>query len=87
MAVINVTEELVKLRVQEIFAKDSEHCTCERCYDDIVALACNSLPAKYIATPAGAVFEKLNYTRQQSAVDINSAIYKAMQIVWTKPHH
>lgn len=87
MAVINVTEELVKLRVKEIFDKEKEHCTCERCFDDVVAIACNELPAKYISTPTGEMFEKLKHTRLQSTIDVNTTVYKAMKKVWSKPHH
>lgn len=87
MAVINVTEAIVREQVKELFAKDKEHCTCELCYDDVVALACNDLPPKYISTPRGEAFEKLNNTRLQNTIDVSAAIHKAMLKVWAKPRH
>lgn len=87
MAVFNVVEELVKLRTKEMFEKETEMCTCERCFEDVVAVACNNLPPKYIATPTGEVFEKIKYAKLQKTIDVNTAVYKAMKQVRDEPHH
>ena len=62
-------------------------CTCENCLHDILAIALNSLPAKYVVTKKGEMYTKLNNLQHQFDVDIVSAIAKASVIVSRNPRH
>jgi competence protein ComFB len=62
-------------------------CTCDNCLHDILAIALNSLPAKYVVTKKGEMYTKLNNLQHQFDVDIVSAIAKASVIVSRNPRH
>ena len=62
-------------------------CQCEKCSVDIMAIALNSLPAKYIVTEKGQLYSKIETLRQQFDVDIIAAVTKAAVIVSRAPRH
>jgi competence protein ComFB len=82
----NLMEELVINALEDVL-KDINMCKCEICVTDIMAIALNSLPPKYIVTEMGELYSKSNVLRQQFEVDIISAITKAAVIVKRKPRH
>lgn len=59
MAIINVTQILAEEKIHEVI-KLMECCTCEKCEDDVMALALNSLPPKYVTTHAGKQYVQLD---------------------------
>ena len=67
--------------------KGINSCTCEKCKLDIMAIALNSLPPKYIVTTKGQLFTKVSALQQQFDVDIIAAITKAAVIVSRAPRH
>ena len=67
--------------------KTLDVCTCERCRCDIMAIALNALPPKYVVTPRGHLFSKIDTLRQQNDVDLISAITKGATIVSRMPRH
>jgi len=62
-------------------------CVCEQCRTDIMAIALNSLPPKYIVTKKGELYAKINTLQNQFEVDIISALTKAAAIVDKNPRH
>ena len=62
-------------------------CTCDNCQHDILAIALNSLPPKYVVTKRGELYTKLNNLQHQFDVDIIAAISKAAVIVSRNPRH
>jgi len=62
-------------------------CRCDNCQHDILAIALNSLPPKYVVTKKGELYTKLNTLQHQFDVDIISAIAKASVIVSRNPRH
>jgi len=67
--------------------KNLNACTCDNCQHDILAIALNALPAKYVVTKKGELYSKINNLQHQFDVDIISAIAKASVIVSRNPRH
>lgn len=86
MALVNVMEEIVDEKLAQMLA-DEECCKCERCLEDMKAIALNKLPAKYVSTGNGELFTKLNSAARQNTVDINIAVSSAIECVSSHPLH
>ena len=54
---------------------------------DIMAIALNDVPPKYVVTDAGELFSKVRELEQQFEVDIETAIVKAAIYVSKNPKH
>ena len=67
--------------------KRTEICRCENCRFDIMAIALNSLPPKYVVTHKGQIYTKLSMLHQQVDADVIREIIKAVQIVKKNPRH
>ena len=86
MALINVTEQIVEKRMQEILAT-IDCCKCEKCYLDMMAIALNYLKPQYVNTEKGQLIKLAENTSIQKAVDIDIACVKAIDIVSRSPQH
>ncbi|MCH5206903.1 MAG: late competence development ComFB family protein [Oscillospiraceae bacterium] len=86
MALVNVMVEIVEERL-ELMLQTENCCKCERCLEDMKAIALNKLPAKYVSTGNGELFTKLNSTARQNTVDINVAVSSAIEFVSEHPLH
>lgn len=86
MSIINVMEAFVSERIEERLANET-CCKCERCMDDMKAIALNKLPAKYVSSHNGELFSKLDASIRQNAVDINIAVTAAIDAVSKRPSH
>lgn len=86
MALINMMEKFVEEKLQEMLAKE-DCCKCERCVEDMKAIALNKLPAKYVSTHNGQLFSKLDSTIRQNHADITIAVSAAVACVSQKPSH
>ncbi len=86
MAIVNVMENFVGERIAAMLESE-ECCKCERCIDDMTAIALNKLPAKYVSTHNGELFSKLDASIRQNAVDINIAVAAAIDAVSKRPSH
>ncbi len=82
----NYMEELVVKKTDDIL-KLMSICKCEKCKLDIMALALNDLPAKYVVTDMGELYTKLRELEQQFEVDVEMAIIKASIFVGKNPKH
>lgn len=86
MALINVMENIVKDKLTEML-KTENCCKCDRCIEDMTALALNKLPARYVSTHNGELFSKLDSQVRQNSVDLNIAVAEAIACVSKKPSH
>lgn len=86
MSIINVMEVFVGERLDDML-KTENCCKCERCIDDMKAIALNKLPSKYVSSHNGELFSKLDTMIRQNAVDINIAIAAAIDAVSKRPSH
>lgn len=86
MALVNVMESIVDEKLDQML-KEENCCKCERCLEDMKAMALNQLPAKYVSTRNGELFSKLNSLMRQNSIDINVAVSYAIKIVSERPSH
>lgn len=82
----NYMEELVGKKTDSVL-KLMNICKCEKCRLDIIALALNDLPAKYVVTDKGELYTKVRELEQQFEVDVEAAIAKAAVFVGNNPKH
>ena len=82
----NYMEELVIKKTEELM-KLINMCQCEKCRLDIMAIALNELPAKYVVSEKGELYTKLNELKQQFEIDVETEIIKAAVIVSKNPQH
>lgn len=86
MALVNVMESIIDEKLAQML-KDENCCKCDRCLEDMKAMALNQLPAKYVSTHNGELFSKLTSLMRQNSIDINVAVSYAIKIVSEKPSH
>ncbi|SES63546.1 late competence development ComFB family protein [Anaerobranca gottschalkii] len=86
MKLINYNEVLVREKLEELL-KNSSVCDCEQCKLDMMAIALNNLPPKYVVSQQGEIFSKAQAFNAQTAVDILGAITDAMEKVKRSPRH
>ncbi|HNR03479.1 MAG TPA: late competence development ComFB family protein [Bacillota bacterium] len=82
----NYMEDLVIKRTDEIL-KSIDVCKCDKCKLDIIALALNSLPSKYVVSAKGELYAKVSELEQQFDIDVGTAIIKAAFLVNENPRH
>ena len=59
MALVNTMEGLIDDKLRMMLEGET-CCKCERCFEDMKAIALNSLPSKYVNTHNGELFSKLD---------------------------
>lgn len=82
----NCMEEFVSKKTDEVL-NIMKICKCEKCRLDIIALALNDLPSKYVVTEIGGLYAKSRELELQFDVDVETAIVKAAMIVNKNPRH
>ena len=88
MILYNMMEKLVLEELEKVFNKEEYNgCTCERYKADMMALALNKLPAKYVVTEQGEIISKIVATLPQNQVDLLSAVVEASELVKRRPRH
>ncbi|WP_067621230.1 late competence development ComFB family protein [Alicyclobacillus acidiphilus] len=87
MTVFNYTEQLAKEMLKRDEINSILTCKCEQCVDDVLAMALNKLPARYVSTESGRVFVKANYMQPQLQSDVLKELTSAAMVVASHPHH
>ncbi|WCK54245.1 late competence development ComFB family protein [Aneurinibacillus sp. Ricciae_BoGa-3] len=87
MSVINAMENVVKHYFSEFEERQYLKCNCEHCKNDILAIALNQLPSKYVSTAIGEVYMKTLMMDKQVESDVLKEITNAAMIVEKNPHH
>ena len=86
---VNVTEEIVRGLVSFLLhgTEYQTFCHCNQCEMDIIAIALNALPSKYVASNESrdAAFRQLN--TRENIEEINKQIIRAIHIVGRNPRH
>lgn len=83
---LNLSEILVKEKAPDVIEK-MRVCTCEACHNDVLALALNMLPTKYVTTDEGKQFLQLEMYKKQYETDVLSALTRACVRVKASPRH
>ena len=85
---VNKMENAVKDAVEELFAQGKNPgCSCQRCKLDVIALALNSLPSKYVVTSIGNAVTNVTLNSSQWQANLTMAVCNAIEIVRSKPRH
>lgn len=84
--VFNVVEILANEKVLDVMTR-MDMCTCERCICDVLALALNTLPTKYVTSHAGKQYIQLEAYKKQLETDVAFALMKACMTVKEAPNH
>jgi len=87
MNLINTMEKAVTAQLHELQPRFPQVCFCKRCQLDIIALALNSLPPRYVVTCEGEVYARTSQLRQQYCTDITVALIQAIRKVHNCPRH
>jgi competence protein ComFB len=88
MELHNLMEYEVKYTLNHILETTEDvKCSCEHCKLDIMAIALNSLPPKYIVTEKGLLYSRIPNFNQQFNADVVAAIAKGIKVVNENPRH
>ncbi len=88
VVLINKMEEAVKQMAEQMMAGPEKGvCQCQRCQLDILALALNSLPPKYVVTNIGNAVTNVDLSSSQWGANITMAVCKAIETVQGRPRH
>ncbi len=84
--IINANEELVRLKLPELL-EDYDCCKCEKCVEDMMALALNNIKPAYVNSTEGILFKRINSTLPQTSTDLDIEIIRAINMVSANPKH
>lgn len=83
---VNLAEVVAKEKVALVMER-MRVCTCRTCVNDVLALALNSLPTKYVTTQVGMQHFQRSAYEKQYETDILAALTKACVRVKASPRH
>ena len=83
---VNIMVEAVKETLDSVLSV-YDVCKCEKCRMDIIALALNRLPPRYVVRTSGAALTRFTLSREQERADVITAIAQAIEIVSKNPRH
>lgn len=80
-------EQLFDGLLNDYKKKDPKICTCEKCRDDMKALALNSIPPHYAVTTKGIILTQVNFELIGGKAQVTSALLNAIRAVGANPRH
>ena len=80
-------EDYVLEKLDELIPKYPGCCFCDKCKQDIVNLALNHLPPKYVSTDKGELFARVEFFNQQCEVETIKQLVTAIELVGAHPRH
>jgi competence protein ComFB len=81
----NILEDELRRLIPRIYELKPELCRCEQCTEDLLALALQKLPPKYVSRPVGEVYARLELESVQAQVDMIEALLQAADVVIAHP--
>ncbi len=87
MSIKNTIEDLVNQEIDTVLSMYPDCCSCDKCKDDIMAIALNNISPKYVSTRKGDLFARIASMTPSYKVFISQEIAKAIQIVHQMPRH
>ena len=86
MVARNLMEDLVDMKVDHLMQM-VDMCRCPKCRADVLALALNNLPPRYVVNICGDVYVRFEGLTEQGQAEITSAVVRAAEVVSKKPMH
>lgn len=62
-------------------------CGCPRCREDVMAIALNRLPPRYVARDEGEIYTKVGYDQVGGKAEIVAALMHGFELVCRNPRH
>jgi competence protein ComFB len=85
-SLINLSEMLTKELLPSVMER-MDVCTCPVCTGNVLALALNALPTKYVTTDEGKQYTQLEVYKRQNELDVIAALTRACVRVKDSPRH
>ncbi len=82
-----VVDEIFDQLMSEYVKKTPGVCACDKCKEDIKALALNSIPPQYVVGEKGSILKRVDYDLICGKAQVTTALLKAIQVVSTNPKH
>ncbi len=82
-----VVNEMFDRVFQEYRKKDPGICTCDKCKEDIKALALNKIPPQYVVGEKGNILKRVDFDLISGKAQVASALTTAIQVVSANPRH
>lgn len=83
----NYMEDAVEMMLNRVAPQYRDICMCDRCRTDMMMIALNNLPPRYVSTHKGAVLQRAKGMELQYEVEVLTEVMRAVQIVGGQPHH
>ncbi len=84
----NLLRREVKGVIKEVFADRDDICTCDRCYNDVLAISLTKLKPRYAGSEKGkVVLKSVDISSDQTRLDILRVVHEAIDRVNENPHH
>lgn len=83
----NYIEKIVREELQRLYEQDSTICRCANCYQDIMTLTLNNLPAMYVSSDVGHIMTMFNLSKDQLQAQVLVELLKAIDKVKQNPRH
>lgn len=83
----NYMEVIVDDMIEEILEREELDCRCERCIEDIKAIALNNLKPMYVVTEEGVLYTKLKEMNFQFKADVVREIMNGVEKIRQNPRH
>lgn len=83
----NYIEKIVREELQRLIEQDKTICHCPNCYQDIMTLTLNNLPAMYVSSDIGHIMTMFNLSKDQLQAQIVVELLKAIDKVKANPRH
>jgi len=83
----NYMETIVEKNLASQLSKRPDICRCERCRMDIMAMALNKLPSKYVVTDKGSIYARIEEMEFQINADVTREVFKAIEAVNKNKRH
>ncbi|KEO82028.1 late competence development ComFB family protein [Tumebacillus flagellatus] len=87
MKVINLMEQIVEDVLVEHWNNLRLPCDCEICKNDVLALALNALPTRYVSNDKGRMIVQARMMNEQYQADVLRELSRAACVVAVKPSH
>ncbi len=87
MSLKNFMEDVVKEVFQDVKKARSDFCSCDRCREDVIALALTNIKGRYATTPEGEIFARVEQSDRQVRTDALLAVMQAVDVVSKNPKH
>ncbi len=87
MKIQNYMEDVVQDELEILLAERPNVCSCQKCRYDMMVMALNRLPPKYVITSKGRLYTKLTEQETQFKADVVKELAKAILQVSRNPQH